>query len=197
MRHGASHAVNNMRIFGFEIRRVNDKEFTALHPDFKTLVEYAFTVNGVEYFEFKTLLDMPTLRYKKVMELIREAEMSLKSVDLVKYLEKSISFLEKGELAKSIVIQNSISALASQFMETDTYYRLFSAVFFTLDEDISDYDYDYNEQKIELFKKEKIDDFFFREPMKRYLPQTNISPKDLEVFSKLTNVNKEMLQRYD
>jgi hypothetical protein len=184
-----------MRLLGYELRKVKKGEYTLLHPDYKTVTQFVFDIDGTEYFEFKSLLDMPTLRYKKVIELIREAEMSVKSVDISKYLKDSIQYLNDGDLAKSIIIQNALIHLSSQFMETETYYRLFSCVFFTIDEDLSDYDEDYNEIKIDLFKKQKIGDFFFKEPMRKYLTQPNISPKDLELFLKLTKVNKDHLHK--
>ena len=183
-----------MRILGFEIRRINEKKLS-LHPDHNVTVQFAFELKGVKYYEFKNLLDAPTLRYKKVMEFIREAELSITSNELVELIKMSMDYLDKGNASKSIVIQNTILNLASQFMEADTFYRLFSCVFFTLEEDVTDYDYDYNEQKIVDFKSEKIPDFFLKEPIKRYLPQPNISEQDLNTFLRITKANRSHLQQ--
>ena len=183
-----------MKIFGYEIKRINTKVHQ-LHRDYKTVIEFAFEIDGVKYYEFKNILDMPSIRYKKCMEFIREAEMSITSSDLVELIKMSMDYINKGNLARSIIIQNGITNLASQYMETDTFYRLFSCCFFDLEEDLTDYDYDYNELKIKSFKTETIPDFFLKEPIKRYIPQPNILPKDLLVFSKITKTNKEHLQK--
>jgi hypothetical protein len=192
-----------MRLFGYEIRKVNKEgdvngipnKATCLHPTYKTVTEFAFEIDGKEYYQFKNLLDMPVLRYKRTMEFIREAELSISSKDLEELIRESIEQLNKGDLTKSIIIQNAILNLSSQFMETDTYYRLFSCVFFDLDENILDYDYDYNEEKISLFKKQPATAFFFNQPMRKYLIQPNISEEDLETFLKLTKAQKEYVQK--
>lgn len=180
------------KAFGYELT-FHPSKHTILHPEYKTLTDFAFEIEGVRYYQFRSLLDMPTKRYKKVMEFIREAELSLTSKDICELLDISIKSIEEGKVSRSIIIQNDIVNLASQFIETDTYYRLFSCCFFTEGEDLTDYDFDYGDVKIEAFKKEYIPDFFLKKPMKKYLPQVDILKEDIEVYSKLTSVNKSRL----
>ena len=191
-----------MRLFGYEIRRVNKntvngvpKVAACLHPIHKTVTEFAFEVDGKEFYTFKNLLDMPQRRYQRCMEFIREAEMRITSTELLELIGLIKDALNKGKITDSIIFLGAIENLTSQYLETDTYYRLFSCVFFDMEENLLDYDYDYNEYKIELFKKQPSTGFFFNQPMKKYLPQTDISVKDLEVYLKLTSANKEYLQK--
>jgi len=183
-----------MRLFGYEIRRVNNN-LTCLHPLVKSLTEFAFDIDGKEFYTFKNLLDMPAPRYQRIQEFIREAEMRITSIDLLDFLELIKDAINKGKITDAVIFVNSIENLASQYIETDTFYRLFTCLFFDLDEDITDYDFDYNEEKLELFKSQPANAFFFSQPMKKYLPQTDISAQDLEVFLKQTNTHRQYIQK--
>ena len=184
-----------MKILGFEIRKIQKGRKTCLHPEFKTLTKFAFDIDGREFYEFASILDMPPARYFKAEELIREAQMCITVSDLKEILIESINGLNKGEITKSILLQNAILHRCDQFLETDTYYRLFSCLFFDLEEDLTDYDYDYNVEKIELFKNDPIGSFFLRMPMKKYLPQADISAEDLAIFLKQSEVSRKYLQK--
>ncbi len=175
-------------LFGFEITRPKPK--TALHPDYKTLVEFAFDIEGVSYYSFKNGVDWPTRRLQSINQFLREVDLRMSSKDLKELMKLQREAIDKGMMTEVVKIIITIEKSIDLYMELDTYYRLFSATYFTLKEDISDYDWDYNDEKIELFKKEKLDDFFFKGPLKKYLPQTNISKQDIQTLSKLSKRNK-------
>jgi hypothetical protein len=179
-----------MRIFGYEIRKVKNNA-TCLHPVFKSVTEFAFEIDGKEFYQFKNMLDMPAPRYQRIQEFIREAEMRITSKELNDTVELIKDALNKGKVTDAIILLSIIENLSNLYVETDTFYRLFTCLFFDLDEDITDYDFDYNESKIELFKSQPGAAFFFSQPMKRYLPQIDISEKDLEVFLKQTKATKD------
>jgi len=183
-----------MRLFGYEIRKVK-KNFNCLHPLIKASTEFAFEIDGKEYHTFKNLLDMPAPRYQRIQEFIREAEMRITSTELIDFIEMIEGALNKGKVTDAIIFLNAIKNLTSQYIETDTFYRLFTCLFFDLEEDIIDYDFDYNEEKLKLFKAQPATSFFFQEPMKRYLPQIDISEEDLAIFLKQTSIHKEYIQR--
>jgi len=167
---------------------------TALHPNYKALVEYGFTIDGQDYYQMKSILDMPALRYMKIEEFIRDAEMRISSKELSELMDNQIEFINKGELNNVAAIAMGIQHRLTQFMDTDTFYRLFSCAFFTLEEQLNDYDYTIGDKKIEAFRKEPASAFFFRKPIKEYLPQVNISKNDMNTFSKLTKANNEFLK---
>lgn len=183
-----------MRIFGFEIRRVK-KNPTCLHPVFKSVTEFAFAIDGREFYQFKNLLDMPAPRYQRIQEFIREAEMRITAVELKDFVDLIKDALNKGKVTDAIIFLNGIENMTNLYIETDTFYRLFTCLFFDLDEDITDYDFDYNEEKMRLFKAQPQTAFFFTKPMSDYLPQTDISEEDLDIFLKQTKVAKAFAQK--
>lgn len=181
-----------MNILGFEIRRT--RKSNALHPEFKKLVEFVFDIDGKEYYQFKNPQDMPPLRYKKYEEFLREAELRMTGNDALDLLNLAEDCIEKSKATDAIIILRGMKYQISQFMETDTFYRLFSCIFFDLEEDLTSYDFDYNEGKIISFKAQPSVSFFFQEPVRDWLPQTNISESDLNTFLTVTENGKRHLQ---
>ena len=192
-----------MRLFGIEIRRVRNQvdqnglpyNATCLHPQYKKAIELAFKIGDKEFYTFKNFSDMPIKRHQRLSEFIAETEMRITGKDLLELTGVTKDALNKGKVVDAVVFLSCIENLASQYLETDTYYRLFSCVFFDLDEVITDYDFDYNEAKIELFKAQPQTSFFFQKPMREYLPQIDISEQDLEVYLKATKVHKEYFHK--
>ena len=91
-----------MRLFGYEIRKVNTN-ITCLHPQVKTLTEFAFDIEGKEYYQFKSLFDMPAPRYQRIQEFIREAEMRITSKDLLELLKLTKEALNSGKITDTFL----------------------------------------------------------------------------------------------
>lgn len=178
-----------MKIGSYEIRKIH--KGTALHPDYKKMIEFAFDIDGEEFYTFKTLADMPSERYYKSSEMMSELEMRMRRETLLQYLDKMDELGNQGNFGKMLAIIEEMKYRTSMLIETETLYRLASCVFFTLEEDLTTYDYDYNDEKIVKFKRQKISDFFLKEPVKRYIPLANISAEDLAVCLKLTEVREK------
>lgn len=182
-----------MRIGPFEIHRI--RKNSAFHPDHKTKTEFAFEIDGTEFFWFPNLLDMPTKRYQKISQFITETDLRLSRKDVIEYIEAITKALNEGNITRAVLFLGEMKYQNEMFIETDTFYRLYSCVFFTKDEDLTDYDFDYGDKKIELFKKRKIEDFFLSMPAKKFLPQVDISEDDLNLFLKVTDVRRKYRHR--
>jgi len=191
-----------MGLFGFEIRHVKrgarlpgmPEKATCLHPVFKSVVEFAFEIDGKEYWQFKNIIDTPPKRYQKLLEFMRESEMRITGKELLEMNKLIMDALNKGKITDAIILLSSIDNLTNQYIETDTFYRLFTCVFFDLEENIIDYDYDYNDPKIKSFQAQPAAAFFFNQPMRAYLPGIDISQQDLQVYLNLTNAHKQHLR---
>lgn len=167
-----------MKIFNFEIRKIRDK--TPLHPDYRKRIDCAFTIGDTDFYELKEIGDMPTERYSKCMQHLEEMNMRLDSQTLTQYIDEIQKELNQGNLTQIAVYINALKKQTEMLFETETFYRLASCIFFTLDEDLTDYDYDYGDWKIEKFKSEGIDNFFLHEPVKKLIPQIDSLHGDLQ-----------------
>ncbi len=184
-----------MRIGKFEIRRI--RKNTVLHPEYKKLAKFAFEMGGEAYYQYENLLDLPPKRWHKVEEFIREAELRLEREDLNSLVDAALHSINKPhvKMTEVVLCLQSIKEASNMFLEIETFYKLFSAVFFTMDEDITVYDYEYNQEKIAKFKQEDTAAFFLREPMRKLLPLSDISDGDIEVFIAQSKAQKELIQK--
>lgn len=185
--------MNSIKLpFGFTLSR--PKKETALHPEYKKSIQYAFTIDGEDYYEFINLGDMPQERYKKFNDLATQCDWRMSIDDLKDLLDLQKKAVNKGKLTDIMETVNAFEYCLSIYLETDLFMILFSCLFFTKDEDLTDYDHDLGVIKTAKFTKQGIPSFFLSEPVKKYLPLTDISEQDIAVFSKQTNVKKEYLQ---
>jgi hypothetical protein len=85
-------------------------------------------------------------------------------------------------------------------MDADLLYKLASVVFFDRNENPVLYERDYNQKKIEFWRKHKgVADFFLQKPLRELIPFLNISEADLkaslEVGKKIRELHSGTLQR--
>jgi hypothetical protein len=160
------------------------------HPEHKKSISKVFKIDNEQYYEFDNLSDCPAGRYWRIQQFNVELNLRIDRDTLIDLLTASLEAINNGDITKSIIIQTDIKNRTNFLIETETAYRLASAVFFTLDEDLTTYDFDYNQKKIEKFKKERIDTFFLSRPMKKLLPQINMSGEDIALYLKMTEAQK-------
>lgn len=158
---------------------------TAIHPEYKKLVEKVFTIDGIDFYQFHNLLDMPHKRYNSCTRFATEFNMRIDAKELIDLLEKSMEQLDAGNVTRSIILQNTIAERTKMLISVECSYRLASCVYFTDEENLDEYDLDIGDKKIGLFKKEKLESFFLTEPYNRFLPDLNLSAIDLEAYDQL------------
>ena len=107
-----------MRVFGYELRKVRTN-LTCLHPEYKTLTEFAFEIDGKEFYQFKSLFDMPAPRYQRIQEFIREAEMRITAKDLLELVKLTNEALNGGKITDSVLLLTGIENLTSHIFGTD------------------------------------------------------------------------------
>lgn len=171
------------------------KKGSAIHPEYKKLTEKLFSIDGHDFYQFKNLLDMPHNRYNKCTRFATEVNMRISSEDLKELIEKSLDWLNKGNITKSIILQNQIKERTDMLISLETSYRLASCVYFFKDENLDDYDFEIGDMKIDLFKKEKLESFFLTKPMNNFLPAINLSPESLKAYSMLERELKKLASR--
>lgn len=182
-----------MRIGNYIItfNKVKPKQKEVLHSLNKKLIEYSFTISGIDYYTFKNFLDFPPLRHAKINHFLRETDMSITTDDLKEFVKAITDALNEGNLKNAIKTLSLVEYQLNTYSDLDILYRLCSAVFFNLSEDISSYDYDYNESKIKAFKTELPQDFFLMRSVKELFPQIDISEQNIEMFMVAQKVAKE------
>lgn len=158
-------------------------------------IEYAFTSNGIEYFQFSDFNNIPALRGLKTMVFYEE----MRCKCTLEYIKLHCDAID------NILIQNKINVfeikrLNDQMKErtelaldTELIYKLASIVFFDKGENTTDYDFSYNLKKIENWKNGGAGAFFLLKPVQELLPAL----KDIEEnLLKYSQVVEELNQQH-
>lgn len=163
-------------------------------PNTKHVIKHAFTVGGVDYFEFDTTANLPYKRGLKFLSIYNELDMKVDRF----YLQKHVEAVEKILTGGNKIGFNemvSISALNDQLKERltwihqeDLVYKLASVVFFDANESPDDWEWKYAADKIAHWKKhESVAAFFLHEPLTRLLPYLKDSNTTTQNYSETQN----------
>ena len=153
------------------------KDNTAIHPDYKTLIQKVTKIKGRQLYQFKNLADMPHNRFTFYDRFSIEYNMRL---DLEKSNEIDDAIIEKIEnpTAKSILQVRDLVLTRKRFTEStlslDMSYRLVSCAYFWKDENLDEYDFEIGDEKISLFKEVGLESFFLTKHIKDFLPLMNL-----------------------
>lgn len=169
------------------------KQNQYIHPDYQKAIEYCFSLEGQDFYRFKNIGDMPVERWHQMTGFLTEMQMRIDRDTLEQFAEEMQKAVDNGKLTTVATYIEQIKWRLGMMLETDTLYRFATCVFFTMDEPLKEYDWDINEPKLNLFKRQKINDFFFMEPVKTLIPLVNISEDVIQAYLKETKI----LRRYE
>jgi hypothetical protein len=157
--------------------------------DSKQVIEYAFTIGGIDYYQHSDEMNMPYRRALKALTFYKELDMKCDR----NYLDGHINAMEKlfggkkigfEEMSKMKRLNDQLKERVQWVHVDDHVYKLASVRFFDRSENPDDYDYRYNEKKIAHWRAhEPAKDFFLREPILRLVPFLGSAPIDLESYS--------------
>jgi hypothetical protein len=163
-------------------------------PDQKYVIEFAFDINGEEYYRFNDVFSLPFERGLMAIAIYEETRMKctreylLLHTDAMDKLlhEKSIDIFKINQLNEQMKERLNMS------LDVDLLYKLASVVFFDKRENPCLYDADYNLKKIAFWKQHKgVKDFFLQTPVIELIPFLQNSDFDLGTYSE---VNMELNQ---
>lgn len=177
------------------LKKAKNPDFNLEHPDLRDVVEYSFTVAGVDYFSFKAEVEIPAGRYTWIDAYMREHEMRM-SPEVIKGYIAAIREQISGEmgginLANVAVILYKMETRANLAFSPETIRRLASVIYFDHTENLKTYDQEYGNKKIDIWKKHKFIDFFLCRPLKELLGLHNTSLESLQTF---INQSQEILE---
>ena len=171
------------------------KPHTAIHPDYKTLIEKVTTIKGRTLYKFKSLLDMPHNRYNACTRMNTEFNMRI-DIDILRTsITDAQKYINEGNITKVAAILTLLEAHTDMILSLKASYRLASCVYFWKDESLDDYDFEIGDEKIKLFKEIGLESFFLTKPMNNFLPPMDISASDLKVFSQYEKELQSLLSR--
>jgi len=179
------------------LKRLLKRKPKNVFPDFPHHVEEAFICDGIQYYQFSSDFKIPCQRALKTITFSNEMAMRVDREFLKKHTEAVEGILQsqKIDIYKLKLYNDQLRDRLNWIVDTDLVYKLASIVYFDSTEDPSDYDFEYNQKKIEAWKKNvSIHDFFYSAPLLALVPHL----KDLEVnlleYSQVTaQIKKQQL----
>lgn len=165
---------------------VSDKIYNIYHPELADKIEEAFTSGGIKYYNFKKDHEVRAGRYIIIANFLQEVFFRMDLETLRAYILRITSEIDgtKGQIniGNALEFLGHMKALTNLAFESDTMYRLASAVYFDDKELLNTWDQKHNERKIEGWREDGTLDFFYKRPFSELTGLKNISVTDLRGF---------------
>lgn len=162
---------------------VNDKLFNLYHPELADKVEYSFTAGGIKYYSFKKDAEVRAGRYIIIANMLQEVNFKMDPEMLKTYIKQIRSEIDgsKGQIniGNALEFLGHMRELTNLSFESETIYRLASAVYFDDTERLNEWDPKHNEQKIRGWREDGTLDFFYMRPFSELIGLKGISQEDL------------------
>lgn len=145
-------------------------------PKSEQIIEFAFESGGVKYYRHTSEANIPYRRALKVISIYNELDMKCTRAYLTAHTKAINNILAKTpfkstDLFELMKLNNQLSERLEFIYDTDLVYKLASVVYFDENENPEDYDWTYNQKKIDKWKKDKsINDFFLTMPIADLVP---------------------------
>lgn len=172
-------------------------EFNINHPELADKIELAFTSGGRKYYRFISEYQMPTGRYKWVMNYLREVDLRMDLATMKAYMAEIIKCIDGSKKQIDLInVFKVVTAIQSRLelaFEPETIKRLASVTYFDDSEDLSDFNMAKGEEKRKWWDKHNTLDFFLTSPIGELLGMKGISLESLQVYiQETTEILKEL-----
>lgn len=170
------------------------KDPKKIFSDQKHVIEHAFSIGGIDYYQFNDIFSLPYERGLMALTFYEELRMKCTYDNLKLHVEAVRTLLQEPRI--DIYKVNALNEMLGERlnMVTDVHllYKLASVVFFDKKENPCLYEMDYNLQKIEQWKRHKgVNDFFLQKPIRELIPFLNTVELDLSMYSPVVEGIKE------
>lgn len=174
------------------------RPITEIFPKAKHVINYAFSLNGVDYFEFNDFNAVPCERGFHALSFYNELSMRCDRNYLLAHVQATEDIINNNKgikLTDIIKLNQQLKERLELLHEPDIAYKLCSVVFFDATENPYRFEYKYGMEKAEKFKKAKMDDFFLQTPIVKLMPYISSWASDFQEYCQMVNeINKAHLE---
>lgn len=171
-------------------------------PQTKHPTEFAFRARGVDYYRFANDTKLPCMRAFHAMLISEELRSRTSRAYLEDMCKAGMNLSDTNRQQIPLSDLNKINQLFGQLkerldwvVEPETLYKMASVVFFDANENVEEYDWDYNKAKIERWKKEPVNAFFLQMPLQELMGFLNgYSINFLSYFQATESLTKAHLE---
>jgi len=177
--------------------KITDPKKVKIHPIYNKVIEYSFTCDGIHYYKLVSPSDIYQDRASFMIQFSTEMDMRLTSDMLNEYMDQIIAATvikdNQIDLGAIQTIAHEINYRQEWLFEPDSLMRMASVIFFDLKEDIRTFDWQYNTDKMDTWKKkEKVLPFLIGQLIDGHNPFLNLSKNDSHLYLRK---QKEVIER--
>ncbi len=172
-----------------EFKRWIKDKFKSFPKDIQYPIEEAFSIDGRTFYRFKDYFNIPYERGLKTITFYEEVRMKITYEYMQQHVEAVDKVLksQKIDVYKLKNLNDILKERLTWYVDTDILYKLASIVFFEKSEDPRTYDFKYNAEKIEFWKKHSsVTDFFLQTPLLELMPFIAELEQNLATYSAIT-----------
>lgn len=166
-----------------KLRNKETQAATVHHPEYQIKVEPVFESRGVQYYRFKSDIELPYGRYTAIQTFLLQYDIRMDTETFRGFMNQLKGFLDGSRgnvnLTKAFETILKMEARAELAFEPQQAYNLASVVYFDEHEILYEYNHEYNKRKIASWQEDKIVDFFYTKPLAELLGLNAFSQQDL------------------
>jgi hypothetical protein len=145
--------------------------------------EFAFFASNGSNWKWLDEKDMPAGRAMHALDIYGKLEEKANATYHKGAYQSILDLANKGQLVKVAQIATSALERVNHIANADLLYELASVLYFDEHENPYDYNYEYAEKKIALWRKDGLESFFSRTPLKDYLPSFGLSGTNFQTYT--------------
>lgn len=159
----------------------------------------AFSVGGVDYYQFDNAFEVPAGRAMNTLTIFEEFNMRCTADYLDKHVRATDAILSGAsgriDLNTLRLINNNLKERLAMVQMPEHIYKLASVLFFDKTESPFLYDFDYNAKKIAKWKEAGDTlDFFLKTPFRELIPSLKLPKNDVQMFFKVAEKADQLHQ---
>lgn len=154
----------------------------------------AFNCGGVQYYEFDDAFNVPCARMFAAMNYYAELQMRCTREFLQAHcaaVNNSLKNPKTIDITKIVLLTQQLEERLNLIFDHEILYKLASVIYFDKSENPYSFDYKYALQKVQAWKKEKVEDFFLSQPLRKFIPLKDMSESDLLNYMKIAELMQE------
>lgn len=154
---------------------------------FKGKIKEAFIYQGVKYYMYEDIFQLPTIRALQALDYYDEFSMRCTKDFLLAFVEKQEEILsnpKKLDLIQLATLTKYLRERLEMIPVQDHIFRLASVMFFDSNEDPLYFNRDYANKKIEAWKKDPaILSFFLQTPLATLIPYLDLQKASSPIYT--------------
>ena len=160
--------------------KIKDPKKVLTHPRYDLHIKYGFSVGDRHYYRLLHDYDIPENRYRFLQTYYDDATRKVSASDIEEFCNTTISLLDKGKKTEAGALQLELKHRVKEWIfEPTTLFKYASVLYFDLQENILDYDIQYNNDKIVNWSKKKsVLRLFLKELMENANSLLELSSED-------------------